>query len=185
MTNLLPQNISQAVVLEKVRRILVVVGIFISLIIVLGGVLLLPSYFSLVFEQNELAREQSILERTLELKRSQEIEQELSLLNEEVGRIVRNEEGFILVSNSLGNIVRLAAGLDYHSLSLKKEGKGQGDGDFVVTLSGTAPTRSSFVSFLERLELQDNFTVESPFENLLKEKDVFFRLKIIITSTQQ
>lgn len=178
MIDLSPPLVKKVVIRERVRRFIVGSGFVIVAILVVGIILLLPSYFFIVFENKEVKRQQDALERTLEREGAPIIEQELSDLMSRASRVMRNSE-ILPISPALHGIIR-EAGSDifFSSLSFVRS-----DSEMRFDISGIAQQRSSFLSFLEKLREQQ-FVVNSSPENLLRERNLAFTISIIVYEHQ-
>lgn len=179
MIDLSPPSLRRIVTKERFRRFAVVGVIGFAVVFMYAWALLLPSFFLLVFEQKEFMRQRLILEQTLELQRSKEIEQELSFLDFKARSIIENEERIYKIAPILVQVLRMVgADVSLSALSLR-ESAISGIA-YVVDISGSATSRDRFLEFVNSLKSKKDFLVESPLANVLKEKEVDFKVIVSV-----
>lgn len=179
MIDLSPPELQRQVLKERFRRLGLVFALCLAVIFLFTWILLSPSFFLLVFEQKEFTRQRIILEETLGLQRSKEIDQELSLLDSKARGIIENEKHIQTVSASLAQVFRsVDPNVSFKVLSVRKvDAAGTA---YSIDISGNAVTRDDFISFVVFLRSKPGFSVESPLANVLKERDADFRLNILV-----
>ncbi|TSC72956.1 MAG: hypothetical protein G01um101470_233 [Parcubacteria group bacterium Gr01-1014_70] len=176
--NLLPPENRKRIGYMRLSRFFLLFHSYIAFFFLIGIVLLLPTYFFLVFEHkgtSELVHTQS---KTAESTEAREIEQRIEQTNIVLNRF---ESGFSPQPASLvrhiENIIALApAGIQLTSLSYDKKA-------MRIQLQGQAAARNDLLQFISALRNQASFhNLESPVENILKGSDVSFVISFTINS---
>lgn len=176
--SLLPQKYIKEARREKALRSAVVMfGIF-NVVLLIGIVFLLPSYFTLTFLQGETERLFLVRQEALARQNAHELEDTIRRINERAALHRQNESRRKPVAPLL---LRLAAA-DTAGIALRAahlfEDK---TGAFVAALQGNAATRSVFLAYVQRLENTGGVAaVRSPVDNLLREADVSFNLEVVL-----
>lgn len=163
---------------EKLGRLLVAFILLLDAVVLTAIVFILPSYFYLTFSKDEVLRRLKSTEEVLTKRNSKDIEAKIESVNQMISEYEKNESRRRALSPILVKIAEAGAAakasvrLKFLKLEQKEKGR-----DFIIVLSGLAPTREAFLDYLERLKLlPEAKTVISPVTNLLKETDVVFSL---------
>ncbi|MDA1334405.1 MAG: hypothetical protein O2794_00110 [bacterium] len=177
--NLLPPEYKKELPLEAWRRYLTTLGIYFSVVGLVGVMLLLPSFFFLKFQigglEDELTTTQGIEDyREMKLGKTR-----VSGLNTSLAAFVDFEAKSKKAHPVIDNYIKLAKGqVDIQTLRYIQE---EITGEVKLDINGRAPLRASFISFLDDIKA-DPLTkaVDSPISNLLTEVNGTFNLNIDI-----
>jgi len=178
--NLLPST--EKDILKKGLRLraLVVASFLVSAFLLIGLVMLLPSYF-LASENYSKITLENYLPETEDKSSVDEI---VNLPKE-----INSKLEFLLLSNnnisafdSISNIIKyLPAKVKLNSISFTKNQNYKGKNGDIILISGTATDRDSLVSFSSLLEESGSFSsVEVPVSSLTRDKNLPFSMNIFI-----
>lgn len=173
--NLLPTEDRRLAGREQLRRSIVLASILFITLLLIGAVLLVPSFVLLRVRQEMLTDAIAEIRATEAIERSDAIEQEISLLNRELRLIDANGTQQLAVAPLLLAILsRLPAGVSLRSV-LYRAAEPQPD----MEIQGKGETRENLLAFIDALRAETQFTrVTSPVANLLADKNVEFSLII-------
>jgi hypothetical protein len=171
--SLLPQTYQTTIRREKIlRAVCVALGMTIAALVMLI-VLLLPSYFFLVFSRDDVLRRLDAEQTTFARRDVKPLEAEIETANQTVATYLQGRskhKNFAPLLVALSEITAPTVHLGQITIR-------QGSGKYVMELSGRAGTRDDFLEYLRQLRAHQMFdSVSSPVSNLLKEKDVAFTL---------
>ena len=175
--NLLPDEDLRSIGYEKLSRFFIIIFVNLAVIIIVGAVLMLPSYFFITFQGSEEAQQVETAKKSIEAKRVQEAEEIIRATNAKLK--ILSEEG--LQARSLSSYLEA---LSRHVPSgLRVEQLSYGGSDNKMELAGNATTRDIFLSFLSSLRTDASFPeVHSPVTNILRDKDVDFILSLTLSN---
>ena len=167
--NLLPPNEKRMVAREEWRRVIRVIGAFGLAAILIGSVLLTPSYIPLLFEIQSLGREHDLEQEASRIF-------ELDVIRREVGEISRALD--VVKRAALGRphtrqlfdaVVRDASGITTTSFTVR---------DAVsVSVEGKAALRGDLLAFEQMLRESGLFReISSPLSNIIRQADISFTL---------
>ncbi len=138
-----------------------------------GVVLLLPSYFSLTFQEKDILRQIELTKKSVEAKRVEEAEQSIRNVNKKLEILAAHKSSPIsaylaaLSAKTLG-------GVTLSSITFSKEKQ-------TLEIRGKASERPYFLKFLENLKEEERFkSINSPISNLLKERDLDFVVTVVL-----
>lgn len=163
---------------EKNFRVGIGVAFIAGILLAIGLVFMLPSYFALVFSKDDIARRLAAEEEVFGKKEFQILKTRIALINQKTLSFDREENKRRALAPILA---KLAAGtpdgirLTFINLSKNERGT------FTLSLQGEASDRSRLLLYIDMLKGVDAFSaVGSPVSNLLKEVQVPFSLNIDI-----
>lgn len=173
--NLLPTEQQAEIRREYYARLLTMMFFGLSGVCIIGGLLLLPVFVSVVSDERALQSEISILEK--EGASDGSFEREVDMLKKEIDMLASADGALI------SDIIILAVSYrgDVRITNIGFEtGK---DGIRTVSLGGIAPTRADLRAFAAALEREYQFSsIRVPVSNFVKERDIPFSLSIILRS---
>ncbi len=169
--NFLPEEDKGKIKKEYLRRLFVVVGLFSLSTIFIGIILLLSSSVFLNDRKNNLERQLVISEERLSRGKIDDIIFLAEDLNKKISLLDSGQKNI----REKSSIIRLILGEKTGSIKIN---------DFLfdkdkILIQGTSDTRQGLLSFIDSLKKKEDFKkVESPVSNLIKERDIEFRLTI-------
>lgn len=179
MTNLLPPHAKKQIVIEYWTRVICAWVMLWSLCLVVGVVLLWPTYFLL--SENNAGQEQSAIaasERSSEFK---DIRGELTMATKQATEIslLSNRKKLSTVMSEVWNATDQRV-IVISSLSVERTV----DGLQPIIVSGTAADRQSLADYRDALEaIPYVASVDLPIGNLAKREDITFTLTALISDT--
>jgi|SRR3989344_26104 len=178
MSGLLPENYIKAFKTEKIFRICLAVILFVSLVLVFGIALLVPSYFTLKFSLDDTLRQLDTQELSIERRNAENLERQILSLNSMLSDYNRNELRKFSFSNLLSNFINSSVeGIKINAIDFDKNQ----NGIFFIRLSGEAAMRNDIISYVGVLKnLKEVSEVRSPVSNLLKDAKAPFIIEIDI-----
>jgi len=182
MINLLPEKNKKRVRNEILRRLLVVLGFGISIILIVQIVFFLVVYFLLDSYLGDYAEQIAASEDSAREENLHDMESEITRLNEMVLSFKDNQDIVRPFSVYLSALFEsVGEGIAVDGLIFETTQFGQDRGRLKLFLSGHAGTRGKLISFVEQLESNEEFvSVDLPVSNLLAEKDINFSLTVNI-----
>ncbi len=175
--SLLPDSYQKIIRREKALRIVCIgLGAIITALTV-TIILLLPSYFFLVFSRDDVLRRLEAEQATFARRDVKPLEKEIEGTNQTViaylsGRSQHKDFAPILVALSEVK----APSVRVTQITIR-----QGSGKYIAEIAGRAGTRDDFLEYVRQLRSHKMFDgVASPVGNLLKEKDVVFTIVVDI-----
>jgi len=171
--NLLPEKYAADVRHEKLIRFFVLFFTSLAAILTVTLTLLLPSYFSLTYEEAGIDGQIAAGRQSVGSKRVQEAENAIKTLNTELAQVAHYPS--IPLTAYVKRIAEdTPAGITVTALSYSKS-RGRFD------LDGHANRREDLLVFVSRLKNETMFSaVDSPITNLLKEIDAKFHLSLTV-----
>ena len=169
--NFLPEENKKIIKKEYLRRLFVVIGIFSFSAISIGIILLLSPYLFLKDQKYNLERQLAVSEeRFLRAKIEdiiplvEELNAKISLLSSEQKNVGEKSAFIKIILEEKTNKIKIN---DFFF----NKGK--------ILIQGLSEDRQSLLSFIDSLKKKKDFKkVESPVSNLIKEKDIEFKLTI-------
>jgi hypothetical protein len=179
--NLLPLNDRKRVGNERLRRFLALFYSGVAMIFVVGIVLLLPTYFFLFFQNKGVAELAAAARNSTESEQGQKTEQLIEHTNNTLRRL-KQEHSLMpsSITRHLNDVISLTpAGIILIQYSYTQETD-------TIQIRGTAAFRDNLLYFVENLQTHSEFeNIESPVENILREKDIDFTISFHITNTHK
>ena len=152
--------------------------LLLSTVAVAGIVLLLPSYFMLIFSRDDVLRRLDVQQQAFNRQDISSFEESIATINKRAATLRSSESMRYALAPLLARIA--GAGSDeirLQSIDLRADKQGT----FIFVLRGTARTRDTFLSYVKRLKGVPEFSsVYSPISNILKESDVQFELEVSV-----
>jgi hypothetical protein len=169
--NFLPEKDKRKIKKEYLRRLLVVIGVFSFFAISVGIILLLSFSVFLKDQESNMERQLVISEERLlkdnigdTISLAKELNTKISLLDSEQKNTGEKSAYIKIILEEKTNKIKI---LDFFF----DNGK--------ILIQGASDNRQSLLSFIDSLKKKKEFKkVESPVSNLIKEKDIEFRLII-------
>lgn len=175
--NLLPQHYKEEYLFEKKRRLTVFFGISLCLIMVVFCALLFSTYFFLVIQKKSFSASLDARKATEASRRLSEVKKEISAFNKKIGILKIAQAGINPLAPVLEKIAFLVEpGVFVESLSLNAETK-------AISVSGFSETRERVLSLAAALAQSDFVlagSLQSPIQNILKEKGVHFSFTFVL-----
>lgn len=176
MINLLPPGQKTSLTQGFKQRLASVYIIAFATSVLLGLVLLLPSYFLVDVREATAENERASLINSDESSEREEINERLRLTKERLNALIEQDVRIPLyiVINELAE----ASGGDV-TLSNFGYTRRFGEEDSAFTISGNAQTREGLLSFRSLLEANERITdVTLPVSSLAKDRDIDFSIEI-------
>ncbi len=169
--NFLPEEDKGKIKKEYLRRLFVIIGIFSFFAISIGIILLLSPYLFLKDQEHNLERQLAISEERLlrgkienTISLVEELNTKISLLDSGQKNIGEKSAVIKLILEEKTNKIKIL----YFYFDKEK-----------VLIQGLSESRQNLLSFIDSLKKKKGFKkVESPVSNLVKERDIEFKLTI-------
>ena len=178
--NLLPPEDQTTIGHERLRRYVVVCCGGIAVLLSMGIILLLPTYFFLYFQNRGIVELLTARLETSKSAQAEETELRVTEVNETLRRLQTDYalRESALTSNMQTLFREAPAGITLLTFSYEKETSR-------ISLRGTATTRNDLLQFISAIRNHPLFEqVESPVENILQDRDVSFTLSFSVKQTQ-
>ncbi|MFY9461911.1 MAG: hypothetical protein WAP51_01780 [Candidatus Sungiibacteriota bacterium] len=171
--NLLPPQQKENLNYEIDRRMVQFLGLWFSVVVIIFGVLILPAFFFISFQQSEAERAKSIEEGARQAARTTEAEEKILRINNLLDVIVAREGKKQDVSPFLKEVLsRSPAGVSIALITFTPA-------ENRATVAGLAATRSGLLKFIDLLKGSPGIkAVTSPVSNIIQEEDINFSLSI-------
>jgi hypothetical protein len=172
--NLLPKEYRNQIAHEKLRRFFLLFYIRLFFMIAVGGVLLLPSYFYLTFQERDTQDQVDITRKSIEAQQVDIIEGAIRKANLQIDTLFRQPSTNV-TSKLLDEVVLATPDtISFSQLTYDADKK-------TILIVGTATTRTVFLAFLDKLRASPSIDkVDSPLANLLKDVNTSFTITIYI-----
>lgn len=184
--NLLPQTEKHLIKQGLRARSVIVAALLVSAAMVIGSVMLLPSYFltraqlSMMISDGSASKSENAELTKAYLSLPNEIEAKLEFIEADTSQIK--------IIGSLSKIISyLPEGVRLESVALKRQSEKskQANPSIVVSIAGVSKTREALVGFSESLNKSEDFeSVEVPVGSLTREKDLPFSMNITVVPTK-
>ncbi|XKT75334.1 MAG: hypothetical protein ACJKSS_00905 [Patescibacteria group bacterium UBA2103] len=176
MINLLPAQHKKAFKQTYLLRLLSVIFFGISALIIIHGVLIIPSYVLLQARVLNQEAEKEFISRTLQASGSDEVEARLNALNEKIALLetLPNTPSLVDAVEEVLEVSRIGIAITQISFDPK-------DKEEHISVRGIAEDRDALRSFAQRLEERENIAgVDFPIGDLSREKDLTFTISIML-----
>lgn len=182
MMNLLPENEKNKLSQERMRRLLMVVGLSLASLFALGAALILPTYLSLLSQKRALNYQLTVTESNPGLKEIGDIEQSINDFNSKLTLFEQGEEKIQPVASVLEEALATRQGsITFKNIGYKRDLRTSSE---ELSIQGNATHRDALLDFVKNLEKLDSFKkVDLPVTSLLKETDIDFQLTLELNSS--
>ncbi|OGF82370.1 hypothetical protein A3B18_02190 [Candidatus Giovannonibacteria bacterium RIFCSPLOWO2_01_FULL_46_13] len=176
MINLLPYEDKKTGARENLRRFLVMAISFVSIVVLFGIILIVPTFISLRVQRESLKDEEANAKSGAPLDRLKEIEVEINKLNSRLG-VLESRSGSPVASDAIKKVIDSApGGISVEEISFSEP---RGLEPAKIILNGMADKREDLVAFVKSLEDSGEYDkVDSPLSNILKKTEVDFSLSL-------
>ncbi len=178
MINLLPEEEKILIKREYTRRLVVVNGIFLFILVCSAVILLLPSYLPLSSQKQSFESQLDAAKQGLSREKADETESSIRRLNDKLAFFSQQGEDTRQISVLIKQI------LSVKSPSVKlwtftyQEGTQEKKNE-QISIQGIATTRNIFLAFAKTLEAVNGVSeVQFPPANLMKDENVEFSLTL-------
>lgn len=174
--NLLPPEDKKRVGHQRLIRFFIYVNIIIAILLIIGNILLLPTYFFLFFQNRGAKEILAAQQQTAQTEQAHEIETRIQQINTALDRLkAKYSTPKDSLTESITDIITKAPpGITLTFLSFEKETSR-------VLVRGHAETRDELSRFVSAIREYPSFRdVQSPVENILRDKNVSFTLSFTI-----
>jgi hypothetical protein len=185
MMNLLPEEQQKKLSHERIRRLFLVVGLSLSLILSFGVVLTLPTYFLLLSQRGALAFQLDAIGEDPALKEIDEIEKNINDFNNKLVSFERNEKSVRSASFLIKEVIKIRpATISFKNITYKRDLQpnseiGSRTDLEQIVIQGEALRRDDLLNFVTKLEEVELFeNINLPVSSLLKDSGVEFSLTI-------
>jgi len=178
MFNVLPQEEKIAIQKEYRVRRLIVIGVFFIITLIIGLILLFPSYLvSQINAQNTASLLEAIQQELQKSKSHVATPEDISALREKIA-LLNAAKSSVSVSNLFSIIVaKKGNAVQLSNFTFKKNS----DGTLELAVGGNARTRDALTQFSRALEADPAFSaVDLPISSLAKDKDIDFTMTITV-----
>lgn len=179
--NLLPPEDRARIGYERLTRFFTLFYGSIAALLLIGIILALPTYFFVFFQNRGIAELITASRQAAESEQARETEARIQKTNAKLRRLEKYYAAPSLsTTDTLREILtKTPAGITFTRLSLKNE-----TGD--AAIQGTAAIRDDLLQFLTALRGNPLFAnVESPVENILRERNLSFKISFTIRNNPQ
>ena len=175
MVNVLPPKQKRTLKTNYYVRLFVVACFGASAAVLIGALLLVPSYFASRAQADAFERFRDALEGSVGLKDREFLTSSMAMLEERV----RLTEGYSANSFTVDFFESLlseeVSGISIRNISFNREGTRA-----AISLSGVADSRASLLEFAEVLRTNPQFSdVDLPVSQLVAEEDVGFTVQAV------
>lgn len=171
--NLLPPQQKKNLNYEIDRRMVQFLGFWFSAVIIIFGVLMLPAFFFISFEQSEVEHVKKVEEEAQKAAHTSELEEKIRGTNALLDIILAREYKKKDVASFLGEILSGAPAGVSVTLIVHEPLKNH------VNISGAADTRGALLKFVDFLKKAPEIkNVSSPVSNIIRQQNINFSLEI-------
>lgn len=176
MANVLPQKERKRFEMEYKLRLVVVILALLSIAIVFGAILLLPSFFVSQLKEESIMRQSELLQRAIAIRESDTSTALLVALRSKV-EALEAVQGQVLQTKLIETISQntdasVTVDAFYYT-------RGAGGGESQLKITGRAATRTALISFVDRLKQESLFSmVDLPVSNLAKDSNIVFSITL-------
>lgn len=169
--NLLPEKEKQNIAWDKRTNQILYFGLFTVVSVVIFLVLLFPSYIFLALQNDDIARNLELEEKSQKTLQTKEIENRLTAINAGIQRILHNNTSVFTPGSFIERLNQLAQGRVLLTQIQYQQTSGG------IQIAGWAQTRSDFLDFKNALETSKEINnIISPINNVIKETNIQFTL---------
>jgi Tfp pilus assembly protein PilN len=178
MVNLLPIRARRALIRDYYLRLAALALFLIALVTVLGGLLLVPSFFLARATAQEAARYRAALEETVGLKERAGVAAQVATLSERV-RLLDTFAASPATPAIVATLMdAMPRGVTLTALSIARTGTGAS-----LVISGSAGTRDALLSLAASLKSVTTFSgVSLPVSSLVSDADIPFTIGFTYTA---
>lgn len=175
MANLLPQKERKRFEWEYRFRLLTILLLFLMATIVLGTVLLLPSYFVSQSKGESIGRQSELLKKTITLREGDVSVASLLATKQKINQLV-DVQNQILQTEIIQTIIQnidtdITVDAFYYTQGMGSDGE--------MKITGKADSRTALLSFSDRLKKESLFTrVDLPVSSLARDSDIIFSITL-------
>lgn len=171
--NLLPGKQKKDLSFSVALRVVTFFSYWLIGAVVVFGVLLLPAYFFITFQKQEVARTKISEEELSQVTRIDEVARETGILNDRIRAFNERTSQKLGMATLIRDVLeRAPAGVSVSFLSYKADTR-------EMRMNGTAATRTLFLGFADALRaMPEVLDISSPVANLIQEQDVNFTLTL-------
>lgn len=179
--NLLPPEDQQRVGRDRLIRFFTYTNSVIFIILLVGNTLLLPTYFFLFFQERGARELLAAQQQTAHTEQTRETEARITQIN---AALARFQKSYTPAKDSLAasitsSITNAPAGITLSFFSFEKE-------TGAIILRGHALTRNDLLQYISLIREHPSFSrVESPVENILRDKNISFTLSFSIRNEKK
>lgn len=178
MINLLPEEEKKIIGKEYARRLVVITGIFLFIMVCSATILLLPSYLPLILQKQSLESRLDIAKQGLSRAKANEIESSIRRLNDKLAFFSQQEENTRQINVLIKQILEVKSP-SIKLLTFTYQKGAQEKKNEQMLIQGTATTRNAFLAFAKALEIVSGVReIQSPSANLMKDEKVEFNLTL-------
>ncbi len=178
MINLLPEEEKISIKREYARRLIVVIGIFIFMLVFSAIILLLPSYFPLSSQKQSFESQLNAAKQGLSRENADEIESTVKNLNGKLVFFSQQGENTRQISVLIKQILNIRSSSVKLSNLIYQKGTEEKRNEQML-IQGNAASRNAFLAFAKALETVSGVSeVVSPPANLVKDVNVEFNLTL-------
>jgi len=182
MINLLPEEEKILIKKEYGRRLAVVSGIFLFILVCSAVILLLPSYLPLSSQKQSFESRLNAVKQGLSREKADEVEFSIRGLNDKLEFFGKQGENTRQISVLIKQILSVKSPSVKLSAFTYQEGTQEKKNEQML-IYGIAATRSVFLAFIEVLKTVNGISeVQSSPANLMKDKNVEFNLTLKLSS---
>ncbi len=172
--NLLPEQERAVLRREYYFRLAIVGSAFLFFCLVIGIMLLIPSYILSSGVQESLQERVELLSKSSSASLSAEVDRKRAEIASRLSTLSERAMGYAPTALIEGVVGTRPSGIKMDRLSIVKSGSGT-----FVTVSGVASSREALVSFRRTLEKVSLFaTVELPLSDLARSQSIPFTLRM-------
>jgi len=176
MINLLPPGQKQIVEKEYKFRLGSAYILLMSIVVVIGVVLLLPSYFFVDTRESVAESELSTLQSSSESTEREAIREELLLTKKYLGELTKDEARAPLYTVIDKVSIHSDKAINISTVSYTRV---EVENISTLSVGGVAPTRDALLGFKRALEEDELFDeVVLPVSSLAKDEDIDFNIQI-------
>jgi len=176
MINLETQRMRRALKREYLGRLAIVSLFFLTALIVVHGVLLVPTYLFYNLRIGELEAEEARIDTVLAVAEERELEQRANMLRTHAS-FLETAKDMPTLTDAFQEVAGLRAGTITITSFSYEPARGEKEGN--MQLVGTARDRDALYTFVRELEARPRITSASfPIGNLARERDIPFTITV-------
>jgi len=175
---LIPDKYEKIFKREKTLKLSFAFVVLLATLVLSLVVFMLPSYFVLVFSEEDVLRRLKAAEEVFEKKELKNTEALVRTVNTSVSIYEKNEKRKKELSSLLIKLFNATPPeVKVSSINLQRDEKGI----FEMSINGFATKREDFLKYMVALEKNEAISsIDSPITNLLKETDAIFKIGLKI-----
>ncbi len=170
-TNLLPKSDQTTISLLRTARTIRLAAFAVSTLLVINGVLVLPTYLPLAFEKEEIAR---AFETETKAQQKFQVSESLKEL-QNLSRVTREIRSYMSRPHYSSPILTSVfengiPGISIESITVSDNG--------AIAINGRASTRDALLRFEEKFKTSSFFEkISFPLSNIIRETDIIFSIQ--------